>query len=149
MTTIAWDGKSVAADCLATINQYPTDRNFKKLRQSKGKVYGCSGYAPLLEPLIEWHQLGADPATIPSSSDDDYRAGLIVFDGARCFYYLSVIPYPDELKPPYSWGVGSDFAIGAMKMGADARRAIEIAIECNVHTGGEIQVINLTPFQGS
>lgn len=40
-----------------------------------------------------------------------------------------------------AWGSGADFALGAMAMGAGARRAVEVACELDVHCGKGIDVV--------
>lgn len=48
--------------------------------------------------------------------------------------------HPIEL----SWGSGSSFALGAMKQGADARTAVEVAMSLDVYTGGEVMYHKIT-----
>lgn len=44
--------------------------------------------------------------------------------------------------PFYALGSGSYFAIGAMANGADAKKAVEIACEYDIHSGGPLTIIN-------
>lgn len=41
----------------------------------------------------------------------------------------------------YAIGSGSDYALGAMAMGASAARAVEIACELDPHCGGRVSVV--------
>lgn len=144
MTTIAWDGKSVAADSMKSAGVYVTrSGSFEKLVRRGQEVFAFAGSAPLFAPMIEWYLAGADAQKCPKDADDGSSA-LIVFKEGRCFQYILETPYPEELFAPDAFGAGSDFAIGAIKAGASVHRAIEIASECTPHTGGAIQVIDLT-----
>lgn len=142
MTTIAWDGRTVAGDNQARSGNYRCPQGMHKIRRVGDRVYAVTGSAPLVQPMIEWHQKGAKPADIPQVKGDSY-CRLIVFEKGRCYLYTSEIPYPDEYFAPNAWGSGDDFAIGAMHAGADAKRAIEIAIVCNPDTGGDVKCIDL------
>jgi ATP-dependent protease HslVU (ClpYQ) peptidase subunit len=42
------------------------------------------------------------------------------------------------VKPPFAIGTGRTAALGAMKAGATARQAVEIAAQIDVYTGGKI-----------
>ena len=142
MTTIAWDGKSVAADSQCTYGSYISPENFKKLIKRGDVVYACTGTGALFKPLIEWYYAGADPNTCPHLGKEG-GAALLVFRGGKSLVLKTDMPYPDELHAPDAWGSGADFAIGAMKAGADAQRAVEIAIECDPYTGGKVMCFEL------
>lgn len=44
---------------------------------------------------------------------------------------------------PEAWGSGSDFAIAGLKMGMNAVEAVELAIKCDVDTGGKVRSFNI------
>jgi hypothetical protein len=145
MTTICWDGKSVAADTMACTGDYRTPAKILKVKQVGDIVFAMSGMSALFEPCIKWYLDGHDPESMPCwRGGGDNASRLLVFKDGRCFAFHTSLPYPDENFAPDAWGAGENFAIGAMKAGADARRAAEIAIECNPFTGGEVQVVDLT-----
>lgn len=141
MTTVAWDGKSVAADSMAVAGGYVKPQKAVKIRRVRETVYACTGSFSLFEPMIAWHQSGADPKDLPVAKNESLV--LIVFHEGRCLCFRNDEPYPDESFAPDAWGDGYQYAIGAMKNGADARRAVETAIECAVYTRGDITVENL------
>lgn len=141
MTTIAWDGKSVAADSMAMSGNYVMPKRAVKICRIGETVYAGTGSASLFNPMIKWHHGGADPKDLPVAKNETLT--LIVFERDRCFTFRSDEPYPDESFAPDAWGGGYQYAIGAMKNGADARRAVEVAIECVSCTGGEITVESL------
>jgi ATP-dependent protease HslVU (ClpYQ) peptidase subunit len=142
MTTIAWDGKTVAADGLGTCGQYALPGNFKKIIQKNGIVFAGTGTLVLLKPMIKWYFEGADPKECPCSGKDEFT--LLVFRNGKVLYYRTETPYAAEFAAPDAWGSGAEFAIGAMHAGADARRAVEIAAICNTHTGRDIISVDLS-----
>ena len=93
--------------------------------------------------MVTWYLNGADADKVPSVKDEG-RGCLIVFTNGRCFTYVTASPHADECFAPDAWGSGYQYAIGAMKAGADARRAVEVAIDCDVETGGRVQTVDLT-----
>lgn len=140
MTTIAWDGKSVAADGQVTYGgQYIGPKSFREIKRIDDTVYALVGSAALFDPFIKWYRDGADPYD-PLCVEKDDTTALLVFQDGQCLMYKTNIPYPDELHAPDAWGSGCEYAIGAMMAGADAKRAVEIAAVCNPGTGGEICV---------
>lgn len=143
MTTIAWDGLTVAADGLKTRGGYlnPTG-DFSKLFVDGAAVYAILGSAALVRPLIDWVKAGANPVDIPKDKGDD-RSIILVFENKACFAYSTDLPYPEEMFAPDAWGSGGEIAIGAMDAGAHAHRAVQIAAARNPGTGGKITSINL------
>lgn len=146
MTVIAWDGRSVAADTLATAGGYRDQKPSRKIVRRGDYAYGIVGYPAWFEAWIKWHERGADPAFIPSSGISADDAGnFLVFKADAAFVCSARMPYLAEVGAPDAWGSGCDFAIGAMHAGADAREAVAIAIACSPSCGGSIDVIELLP----
>lgn len=143
MTVIAWDGRLVAADSLACYGTCRAAAPVQKLRQRGSTVYGLTGSGALFEPMIEWVEKGADPASAPTASEKHKDTRLIVWRDGACYCYTLDMPYPEELFAPDAWGIGADLAIGALEAGADAAKAVEITIKRETHTGGPVQVIDL------
>lgn len=147
MTTIAWSGTEVAADSQVSYGMCRGAGKVSKLERRGGVVYACTGTAPLFGPMIKWvEEDGADPEKKPKIPDEKATT-LLVFKDGKCFAYRTDIPYPEEMAAPDAWGSGAEFAIGAMRAGATAKRAVEIAIACDVHSGGPVQVIDLLALE--
>lgn len=144
MTTIAWDGKSVAADSMMLAgNGQIRPGSASKIARVGDTVYAITGALALFWPLIHWHSEGAKIGAKPGISEKD-GASFFVFKKGKCFCYPADSAYPDELFPPDAWGYGGDFAIGALMAGADARKAVEIACLVNPHTGGSVEIVDLS-----
>jgi len=63
-------------------------------------------------------------------------AGVYLSSGKRLVFKKLDAPF-------YAIGTGGNFALGAMRYGASAAEAVEIAIECDTGCGGKIDVLHL------
>mgnify|MGYP001607141193 CR=1 FL=1 len=151
MSTIAWDGVSVVADGQASAAGIITDLDIRKIRVESALVYALVGVSPLFDRLIAWYLAGADPDKAPKPLKED-GWGLVVF-GARAdgsvMQFTDECPYGDAFQPPWAWGSGRLIALGAMYAGCSAEEAVRIAVERDVNTGGEIQMINIAEALGA
>lgn len=141
MTTICSDGCTVAADGQETWGSEAVSLTREKLRSWNGKIYGFTGVGALFEPCIRWVDSGADPNNAPEAKGDNNSWGLCVFEPDGVVYYSNNAPYPHRYSYPFAVGAGCDYAMGAMLAGASPGRAVEIAAEKNIHTGGKILVL--------
>lgn len=146
MTTIAYDGRYVAADSQVCFGACRGAKSVQKIKVRGSVAYACTGHGALFDPMIVWFEMGAKPEDKPKVSDDK-NACLLVFSDGKCRAYKSDLPYPEELFGPDAWGSGAEYAIGAMRAGASAEHAVRIAIECDVYSGGPTQVIDLYDLQ--
>lgn len=142
MTTIATDGKIVAADTLGCYGSERINAEITKIRRRHGRIYAAAGYAALIDPLIEWHNAGADPDKAPKPPANQYWS-ILVIDGAKMLFFTSEVPYPDEVWPPFALGAGADHAMGAMWAGKPPDEAVKICCERLTHTGGSVQVVEI------
>ena len=152
MTTIAIDasGHWIAADGQVSCGGAVERLNEKKLRVEDGKdgptVYVMAGTTCMFDPLVKWHKEGADPAKVPPASDAEWCLITIDRQGLRTYSHRA--PYPERSSYPFTTGTGHEYAMGALKAGASAQRAVEIACEIDIHSGGEIQVVNIKEALG-
>jgi hypothetical protein len=149
VTTIALTATQIAADGQST-SSYGciTGRCFKKITVEKAAVYAVSGQAALMAPLIAWHMSGARPEAVPKHAADVVWSLLVVPKNGSPSLYTSQAPYPESIELPFAIGIGAEIAIGAMEHGASAREAVMIAMRRNVHTGGDIQVVDIAKALG-
>jgi len=127
MTVVAWDGKTLATDKQAT-NSGLAYTVTKSMKLETGEVLAWTDNADSGLMLVDWYKSGADPAKWPEcQKNEDRWAKLIVIKDKRIHVYeRQPIPIIIEDKI-MAWGSGRDFALAAMAMGADARKAVEIA----------------------
>lgn len=152
MTTIAWDGRTVAADTLGVCDGDMHQNPFAKIiKQYDGRVIGFTGDGGMAPLWIAWVIDGADPFETPltklkrSQPDATISNGsVLVFQKDKlAIRYCHLHPFPVRWGAPEAFGSGAGYAIGAMDMGASAQQAIEVAMRRDVNTGGKITVIEL------
>ena len=137
MTTIAWDGKTIAADRLCSYHSNAVD---KLVRMPDGSVCAGAGDSACVAELIAWIAGGAsEKPTFPPDS----MTVLQVFHGFRARYFQSrCVPFPVSTTF-FAIGSGADYAMGAMAMGALACDAVKIAAQFDSDTGDGIDSITL------
>lgn len=145
MTVIAWDGKTLAADKRMGCNGYPATTT-KIFRTLDGALMGGCGESDMVAVLRQWYANGADPAAYPSNrnSDGTSRARLLVIkpDGLVMTYANEPVPVRIE-DTMFAIGSGGDFALAAMHLGHDARRAVEVACALDSDCGNGIDTLQL------
>ena len=136
----------MAADSLMT---WGSERHFghDKLRSvvsAKGvrAVLAVSGSGAVVDALAQWWCDGAKPDAAPKLGGDNAWTMLAVTAGGLAVY-TDKVPYALAVSAPFALGAGRDYAMGAMKQGASPRRAVEIACELDVCSGGDIRVKDL------
>lgn len=142
MSVIAWDGKTLAADRQGTICD--TNVTVSKIRKSSdGTILAWVDSHEGGMAMALWFEKGADPEMLPDTQNKDDWSRLITLlpNGQIFTYELQGIPLP-ILDPFAAWGAGRDFALGAMAMGADARKAVEIASKFNVYCGMGVEAFD-------
>ena len=126
MTVIAWDGKILAADKQVTYG------NLRRVTRKIFKVGDCfvafAGTAGTSHVLLNWFKSGEKKEAWPSEIQQTEEWSHLIVANKSAFYWYDRHPYKLHLRQKLSaWGIGSDFAIGAMEAGADAITAVRIA----------------------
>lgn len=148
MTTIAWDGKSIAGDRLMTIGGTPVTSPESKIRKltydGQPALAGHSGTSEYGRALVAWIADGCRPGDAPELRTDEdngcaamvcTREGVTLFSNSVRGVFLG--------KIRWAMGSGADYALGAMAAGASAKRAAEIAIALDVNSGFDVDVLKL------
>jgi hypothetical protein len=148
MTTIAWDGKTLAADRASTqgyiVNEVCKIRSIAGGKRIRGQRYAAlTGDAHICEAMLAW-LLGAEMIRVPDA-DWNKACGLIVTIDRRIFRMaVAVGTFEEILSVPFADGGGSEMALGAMLAGADAKRAIElVALRAPSLSWGGVDVVTL------
>ncbi|WP_336802468.1 hypothetical protein [Kaistia sp. MMO-174] len=132
MTTIAYRDGVLAADSLISSGNARAGQA-QKIATCGSTMGGTSGSIEACHRFVQWIEAGAE-GDCPELGDSD---GILV-RGSQTFYVGSkgvLVPFEAEFA---AVGSGEKFALGAMAMGATAERAVEVARELDVHTGGQI-----------
>lgn len=139
MTTIAFDGKTMACDTRVTCGSsyYSTDT---KIYENDDYVIGVAGDAGVGTMLIDC------PYILQARHYDfDFEALVFAKDTRKLYkvaFYKSwdcalslVVPIVDGFAAA---GSGADFALAAMGCGRSAQGAVAIASNFDLNTGGKI-----------
>jgi ATP-dependent protease HslVU (ClpYQ) peptidase subunit len=144
MSVIAWDGKTLAADKRATFggNLILTTT---KIRRIGNMLVGYAGGADFGEQMVQWVADGADPADFPTGQrDKDDWAGVLVLRPGQPVARYERTPYPILFEDRcVAVGSGRDFAMAAMYLGCDAKRAVEVACALDVNCGNGVDVLTM------
>lgn len=138
MTTIAWDGKTLAADTLTTCDGVVAGHNTKIWREGR-LLIGGAGSRTITLQFRGWVRAGMD-GDCPLRKDVG-NVFVIAPDG-RGVMWCDDGPF--EIGPePWALGSGEKFALGAMAMGADAAKAVQVAMQYDRGSGGAVIALPL------
>lgn len=138
MTTIAFDGKTMACDTrVAGDHIYNIDT---KIYENEFVVIGVAGNAEAGILLVK-----DDSILVPKHYDFDFEALVFVKDTEKVYkvaFYKSwdcalssVIPIADGFA---AVGSGAPYALAAMECGYSAHGGVAVASKFDVNTGGKI-----------
>ena len=147
MTTVAYDGRSMAADKQMNTGNMKHPHAGSKIQRGtyRGEpaLYGGSGTTVFLSAVIDWLIAGESAEHKPDLPGPDDTFTVVVATAAGVFEYI------DSLRPiflgdiPWAIGSGAEYAFGAMDAGACAKRAVEIACGRDCSSGMGIDVLTL------
>lgn len=150
MTTIAYDGRTIAADSLACYGDERCHVPIQKIWVEGRVIYALAGSSRMLTPLMKWFKAGASPGDIPKGDSNDYAYTFLVIDDAGVRTYHHDCAYPNFFyEDKIAIGSGQDYAMGALMFGASAKEAVAVAAKMSVKTGGEIQVVDIAEVFGT
>ena len=140
MTTIATDGKTMAADTQMT-GAYIDRTNAVKISFSSDMklVCGATGSAQDVEDfkrVIGGMTENEFPARIKFGHEYKDFEALIMSEGD--VFWVGEAGVPVRVGAPASVGSGEKFAMGAMMSGKTPKEAVEIAMLLDPHTGGDV-----------
>ncbi len=134
MTTIAYDGKMVAADsmCMGDCRHH-----VNKLFRVDGQIIGCSGGWSDANRFIRWVKDGRPEEDEPKLAEE-FNALIVHPDGSYLVFENSLesMPFTDSF---FALGSGQAAAVAAMLAGANAKRAVEIACQVDPYSQGPVK----------
>jgi hypothetical protein len=140
MTTIATDGKSMAADSRGCCNDViRCDTEIKIYRLVDGRIAGCSGTITAARDYVRWLNEGGEKPNV--DKENGFHALVLSLDGTAQIHGNDDLP--DNVDIPAAIGSGSSLALGAMLAGAGPTDAVAIAMKRDPFTGGAIVEMKL------
>ena len=131
MTTLAWDGTTLAADRAAWSGsmKYRVRKVHNVVAPDGAKYLVCfCGDGHYAQALLSWMKGGVHPGSYPIS---DNIVIAVVINEKRQIWHLgsTALRYCRVFEKIHACGGGQDYAIGALEAGATAVQAIHIAIK--------------------
>lgn len=143
MTTIAWDGKCLAADSQfggQFIEQAPIE---KIVHLANGCVVAGAGTMTDVRRIAAWVEEGAERAKYPSL--DDCSETFVIDERGISWFGPGSGGIPLPLPAPTAIGSGGSFAVAAMLAGATAAQAVEIACRLDAESSLPVQTWERPP----
>lgn len=138
MTTIAWDGHTLAGDRCATYGDTPMVAARRKVLRviapnKRVALVGFAGSAAFAIAFLAWLKGGEKPAFALTNS----WTVMMIDDHKGVWVRSSNSDAWELVGRRVNWAIGSgcDYALGAMHVGADAARAVRAAAGLDVSTG--------------
>ena len=142
MTTIAWDGHTLAADKRVTVSGVRSTVT-KIARGRKGNLVGCAGTAALFEGVME-AVLNGTPMPEGQHERSDWCSVLEITPDGECWKHERHGRYRIE-DGFAAIGTGSDFALAAMHLGKSAADAVMVAARFDTRTGDGVDTLTIVP----
>lgn len=150
MTTVAYDGRFLAADGRSTIGNLISGKAVKKIfpltiiangAEVQGVLAGAGSFQTLtiVKNHLERNDL-FESELIPEIDPGSFQGLLVLETGEVYDLEDKLVPLPAEI--PVAVGSGTDYAMAAMVVGKSAVAAVEVACELDVYSGGKISVFD-------
>ncbi len=135
ITTIAWDGTTLAADSCSWSNS--TRRRVLKVFKVKAPdssqyLVAFAGSGAFALAVLAWMQGLTDkpvPTDFMDAKDRDNQFALVIDEQRRVWQLSGHLVYSHMRETVYAFGGGQEYAWGALEAGASAVQAVKIAIK--------------------
>lgn len=143
MTTVAWDGETLAADRRVTVNGVVNTEWTKVHKRDDGAAIGVSGEMCTATAFIRWFMDGeqGDKPTLKAKSADDLFASAIIVRPNGVVEAHDADGWHVIESKRYAIGSGGNLAQMAMRCGKKAVRAVELASEFDIYTGSKVDFV--------
>lgn len=147
MTTIAWDGETLAADrCSWSGAARRTVRKVFKMSDPKGRKFlvAFSGDGTFCMAVLGWMRGERDrpnPRDFMAAEDLNNQCALVIDESLRVWNLSCQLFYTRAHERIFAFGGGQDFAWGALEAGATARKAVQIAMKRSDYAGLGVDVV--------
>lgn len=150
MTTIAWDGKSLAGDRMLSIGSAAVRSPKSKIQRivfcGEESLVGGAGSVEAIGAFICWLKSGGADDRAPLPSDSDGCQYSVIVANRNGVYYFANSTKPVFLgKVAWAIGSGADYALGAIAAGVSSKKAVQIASKYDTSTGMGVDSLSITP----
>lgn len=148
MTTVAWDGTTMAADSLGNfcgrrVQVWKVRRVYLPGPPGSFVLVGYAGNEAVGEAMIEWIAGGRDASQRPRLQDEDAMSCHVLEVDPHGTCWLHTKGGRSRITDRFlAVGSGSDYATAAMALGKTAEEAVELAIRFDVNSGGPVQTVS-------
>lgn len=143
MTTIVWDGKTLAADRLVSAGGVRDGEVSKIVKRKKdGALAGGAGPATMVAAFHRWFLKG-EKGERPALRSGDTNASCFIIRPDRTIDVHEELGWFPLKAKTYAVGSGYELAYGAIALGAHAVEAIQVAMERDTGSGGAIDALEL------
>ena len=142
MTVVAWDGRTLAADKASNFSGFLATAT-KIYRLPCGGLVGFAGDADKAMMMLEWFKRGRQIEEFPECNKTDPTSCLFISSDGTVYRYDGLPRTMLIENHFYAMGCGRDYALAAMHLGYDARRAVEVACALDANCGVGIDSLEL------
>jgi ATP-dependent protease HslVU (ClpYQ) peptidase subunit len=141
LTTIAWDGKTLAGDKQTTIGDtpVPTTKVFRLGTKNKRVLVGACGNKADCQAFVTWVKNGFGGQ--PEFTD---FTGMVIDLNGNISLYDENPNTATFSRDKWAIGSGANFALGAMAHGATAAESVAIASELDIYSGLGIDTVDFS-----
>ncbi|WIA56003.1 hypothetical protein N6H05_23795 [Sphingobium sp. WTD-1] len=141
MTTLATDGRTIAADGQITCGDTIEDTNATKVfRLKDGRAFGFAGCLASDYQFKWWADNGMSLEELPTLSED---FSAVVIDGSKTVLVFDHMLRTMTMPVPYATGSGRQYAVTAMDLGFTPKEAVKAACKRDVWSSGTIRAITV------
>lgn len=141
MTTIAFDGKTLAVDSLMTQNNMRSGTTKKLWKLTDGRYVAMCGHIVVMHLIVAWLN---GKTNKPVLEEDDEISGIVVWkkkgQKVRAIEFGTSLRFM-PVSVPYADGSGTSYAMTAMVCGCGAIEAVKVACKLDTKSQGPVRFI--------
>lgn len=143
MTTIAWDGKTLAAD--KQLTKGGAKFSVTKIKRIKGLLIGIAGDAFLKQQLLHWFREGTKHEDFPElQKSEDTNCHVITINADKECHFWGTTPHPILIEEDFfAIGSGAHFALATMECGRNSVEAVRVAAKFDCNSGLGVDILEM------